>query len=223
MAASFCMTRPPIVWHLVAGTLLCLAGAAQAQYKIVGPDGRITYTDRPPVAEGAKVTPMGRNAAAAASGPAASLALLPFELRQTATRYPVTLYASAECGPACDGGRQLLQQRGVPYSERRIATDADLMALERLVGARRVPALTIGQQVLLGFNPLEWEAYLNAANYPRESQLPRSWAAPPVTSLTAPAAPAAAASAPAAPANPATPPAPANAPEPAPANPGFRF
>lgn len=220
MAASFCMTRSPIAWRLAAGALLCLASAAQAQYKVVGPDGRITYTDRPPVAEGATVTSMGRNAAAAASGPAASLALLPFELRQTATRYPVTLYASAECGPACDGGRQLLQQRGVPFSERRITTDADLMALERLVGARRVPALTIGQQVVLGFNPLEWEAYLNAANYPRESQLPRSWAAPPVTSLTAPATPA---SAPAATRQPAPPPPPAPAAEPAPANPGFRF
>ena len=36
---------------------------------------------------------------------------LPFELRQAASRYPVTLYTAATCIP-CDNGRQMLQQRG---------------------------------------------------------------------------------------------------------------
>ncbi|TAG29021.1 MAG: glutaredoxin family protein, partial [Verrucomicrobia bacterium] len=68
---------------------------------------------------------------------------LPLELRQAAARYPVTLYTAADC-PPCDSGRKLLQQRGIPYSERRVTSDEDAQALERLVGGRTVPSLTIG-------------------------------------------------------------------------------
>ncbi|MEX8494485.1 DUF4124 domain-containing protein, partial [Sphaerotilus sp.] len=51
------------------GWLLLLAGSASAQYKLVGPDGRVTYTDRPPA--GAAARPPG--AANAATTPAAEL------------------------------------------------------------------------------------------------------------------------------------------------------
>jgi glutaredoxin len=104
--------------------------------------------------------------------------VLPLELRQLAARFPVTLYTAADCAP-CDAGRQLLQRRGVPYSERTVASDDDAAALERLVGGRSVPALTIGAQALRGLSQAEWTSYLDAAGYPRESRLPRGWTAPP--------------------------------------------
>jgi glutaredoxin len=168
---------------------LALAGAAApawSQYKVVNPDGSVTYTDRPPIASNVRITPMGRlgRSAATAAEPG-----LPPELRTPAQRQPVTLYTSNECAP-CDSGRRLLQTRGVPYTERRIVTEDDAAALERLVGGRTVPALTIGAQPLRGLSEADWAAYLDAAGYPRENKLPRGWQPPLVTPLVERSAPA---------------------------------
>jgi glutaredoxin len=153
--------------------LLALAALpAWAQYKVVAPDGSVTYTDRPPYEGNLRITPIGRNAPAAAVAEVG----LPIELRQATARYPVTLYTTADCLP-CDNGRKLLQQRGVPYVERTIGSEEDAQALERLVGARTVPALTVGAQPLRGYSDTDWAAYLDAAGYPKASKLPRNWPA----------------------------------------------
>lgn len=161
----------------------CLAGVAIAQYKVVDPSGRVTYTDRPPLDGSAKVTSLGRSSAAPAAAPAGD-ETLPFELRQVSARYPVTLYTSASCTP-CDAARQLLRQRGMPYTERQIITDEDSAALERLTGGRTVPSLSVGSQALRGFNPADWSSYLDAAGYPAESRLPRGWQPPAAAPLVA--------------------------------------
>jgi len=183
-------------------------GNAVAQYKVVGPDGSVTYTDRPPVAANVKVTPLGRAAVREAGSPEQNL---PPDLRAAVQRHPVTLYASASCQP-CDSGRRLLQQRGVPYTEKRISTEEDAQALERIVGALTVPALMIGAQPLRGFAEQDWVSFLDAAGYPKENKLPRGWPTPEATAMVQRAAPVAAARAPAPP-----PPAePAPVPEPSP-------
>jgi glutaredoxin len=110
-------------------------------------------------------------------------------LRLSLQRYPVTLYATNECAP-CDNGRRLLQARGIPYTERRIVSEEDALALERAVGGRTVPALTIGAQPLRGFSDTDWTAYLDAAGYPRESKLPRNWQTPAPTPMVERLAPA---------------------------------
>ncbi|MBK6471954.1 MAG: glutaredoxin family protein [Betaproteobacteria bacterium] len=159
--------------RLAALAWLTLASlSAWSQYKVVAPDGSVTYTDRPPFEGSMRITPIGRNAPAAAVAEVG----LPIELRQAAARYPVMLYTSAECAP-CDDGRKLLQKRGVPYAERTVATEDDVQALERLIGGRTVPALTIGAQPLRGFSEADWASYLDAAGYPKESKLPRTWPA----------------------------------------------
>ena len=203
----------PSVCHqlLPALALLLCALPAVAQYKVVQPDGTVTYTDRPPSDnQPARVTPLNRSGA-----PRAAESGLPLELRQAASRYPVTLYTTADCAP-CDNGRRLLQQRGVPYSEKRIVTDEDTAALERLVGGRSVPALTIGAQPLRGFSANDWTAFLDVAGYPRTSMLPRDWPVPTVTPLTERGAAQPAAPAP----EPNAAPAPAAAPQP---STGIRF
>lgn len=204
-------------WLTAAGLLaagLLASGPALAMYKVVQPDGSVTYTDRPPATGNARVTALGRDAGAAGGGAGASEASLPFALRQAMQRYPVTLYTSADCAP-CAAGRQLLQQRGVPFRERLVLTVDDAAALERLVGGRTVPALSVGNQPLRGLSPSDWTAYLDAAGYPRTSQLPRNWPQAPVTALVERATPATTAAAPAL-ATPAPAPAPATVvPEPA--------
>ena len=93
--------RPGLAWAL---GLLLTAGVfapnlAQAMYKVVQPDGSVTYTDRPPATGNARVTALGRDAGLAGGGAGASEASLPFALRQAMQRYPVTLYTSADCAP----------------------------------------------------------------------------------------------------------------------------
>lgn len=207
-----------------AGPLLLLAalaaGAAPAAalYKVVGPDGRVSYSDRPP-ADGRGGSVEG--AAQASENAAAQRARWPVALRQAAERFPVTLYTSASCAP-CEEARRLLLARGVPFAEKRVASEEEVQALERLSGARLVPAATIGRQALSGLQPQDWNGWLDAAGYPRTSVLPPSWKPPaPVPLIPARAnaepGPAAAASAPLP-----RPPAPP-APEPRPGPGGIRF
>ncbi|MBL8329778.1 MAG: glutaredoxin family protein [Rubrivivax sp.] len=163
-----------------------LATPAWALYKVVGPDGRITYTDTPPVTDtSSRVAPFrpGHSTAEAAA--------LPLELRQPMQRYPVVLYTGVDCIP-CDSARQLLLQRGVPFSERRVVTEDDARAYDKLGGARTLPGLGIGEQQLRGLNTADWVAYLDAAGYPKESRLPKGWKAPAATPLAEARAPAAA-------------------------------
>lgn len=176
------------------------AGAmAQNVYRIVGPDGKVSFSDRPPAEPNATAQParVGTPAAPTPSG----LAALPFELRQVATRYPVTLYTGADCAP-CASARNLLTARGVPFTERTVTSNEDIAALQRLSGSTSLPFGTIGSQQLVGFSDTEWTQYLNAAGYPRQSQLPPNYKAPPPAPLVAvapapAAAPAAASAAPA--------------------------
>jgi len=177
-------TGRPLAVALVGACLVLLSAPALAQYKVVAPDGSVTYTDRPPAASNLRVTPMGRNTPPPAPGLEVGL---PFDLRQAVARYPVALYTTANCAP-CDSGRTLLQQRGIPYTERNITSEEDGQALERLVGGRTVPSLTVGAQPLRGFNDVDWGGYLDAAGYPKESKLPRNWPVPVATPLVARAA-----------------------------------
>ncbi|MEY8877781.1 MAG: glutaredoxin family protein, partial [Leptothrix sp. (in: b-proteobacteria)] len=155
-----------LIGLLLGGTL-----PAVAQYKVVGPDGRVTFTDRPPIT----ALDRPRGAASAASAPAAAAAdgleALPYALRQVVARYPVTLYTGPNCAP-CDAARTLLRQRGVPHTERIAATSADVNELVRLEQTNEVPILRLGAQRQVGFQREDWTATLDAAGYPRQSQLP---------------------------------------------------
>jgi glutaredoxin len=196
-----------------------LPAAAQGVYRIVGPDGRVTFSDQPPPAANAAPAARTGGAAGTTGGTA-----LPFELRQVASRYPVVLYSGDDCAP-CNSGRNLLNARGIPYTEKTVTTAEDIEALKRLAGEASLPFLTIGGQRLRGFSDTEWTQYLNAAGYPAQSALPSGYrrAAPsPLVALT-PVAPAGAAAPAAADAQ--APAAPAEVPVEAPAsNPaGIRF
>lgn len=168
---------------LVLG-LVSVSALAQGVYRIVGPDGRVSYSDQPPPATNAR--PLASGAPGAAGGASAQL---PFELRQVASRYPVVLYTSAECAP-CNSGRNLLNARGIPYSEKTISTFEDGEALKRLSGQSSLPFITIGSQQIKGYSDAEWMQFLDAAGYPKQSALPTAYrrAAPTPLVAVAPAA-----------------------------------
>lgn len=142
-----------------------------SQQRATPPDAR-AGTDRALPSQPAPA-PANRASVADAATTAAPAAALPYELRGVVSRYPVTLYTMRSC-TACDAGRALLRQRGIPYVERLVA-DGDGELLQRLTGGRELPALTIGSQSLRGFAAEQWTAYLDVAGYPRQSRLPPTY------------------------------------------------
>jgi glutaredoxin len=138
-------------------------GAAAQAYKIVGPDGRVTFTDKPPASADAP-PPAGGGGAAAAGGS------LPYETRQASAKYPATLYASKDCTP-CDQARQWLRGRGIPYAEYSVSNAGDLAALKSRFGTSTLPVVTLGSQTIKGFNSGDLQSYADAAGYPAQARL----------------------------------------------------
>ena len=150
---------------------LLLSFSAQAQlYKSVGANGKVTYSDTPPAT--GKVTPhnlMGDNNDGDTNG-------LPYELAQAAKNMPVILYSADKCAP-CDQGRQFLQSRSIPFSEKTVSSDGDIKRLHEVSSNNnaQVPLLLIGRNKENGFSASNWGAALNAAGYPQNSQLPKGY------------------------------------------------
>ena len=165
---------------LGALSVLSLASHAQTIYRIVGPDGRVSFSDQAPSGN-EKVTPLSPSGKAALAGSAN----LPTALRNVVERFPVTLYTAIPCAP-CDQGRAMLQQRGIPFSERTINAPEDSQVLQRLAGTSAVPVLGLGGQILRGFSAPEWSQYLDTAGYPAQSALPPTWRNPPPAPLVPP-------------------------------------
>jgi len=194
--------KPFAVRHLTLMLAFAALGA-QAQYKVVAPDGSVTYTDRPPPDAKARITPMNARGGNTLPG----LQALPPELRQAASRFPVTLYVADGCAP-CVTARGLLRQRGIPFSEKLVSSGEEVAELQRIVGAQSLPALTVGSQAMSGLSSETWNNYLDAAGYPRESKLPPNFQYPPITPLIERAQPAPKVTQEPAPATPAAEPAP---------------
>ena len=192
-AVKFLITNTLLTLVVLAGSLLAPMSQAQQVYRSVGQDGKVTFSDQPPPpASNAKVSATN----AGSAGAEASVAL-PFELRQIAAKYPVTLYTGDNCAP-CGAGRSLLTSRGIPFTEKTVTTNEDVQTLQRLSGDSSLPFMTIGSQQLKGFSDAVWTQYLNAAGYPPSSVLPSSYrplAATPLVAVAKAATPAAGASA----------------------------
>jgi glutaredoxin len=173
------MTRPPAI-RLAAAVVAAafataLAAPASAQYRWIDANGKVNFGDQPPK-DAKEVKPIGNKPAAGAGD---STSGMPFELRRAVERAPVVLYTTTDCQP-CTPAVQLLRQRGIPYRERVVISQADLQEFERLTGSMRLPHITIGSQSQNGFNPEIWTTLLDAAGYPKGSMLPLSyqWPAP---------------------------------------------
>ncbi len=146
---------------------------AQQVYKSIDKNGRVTYSEVPPLpGSGDKLT-----------GESAANTPLPYALQQIVSRYPVTLYTTADCAP-CINARLMLTQRGVPFTERTVSSNEDIDAYKKLNGDTSMPLGTIASQQLKGYEETEWTKYLDAAGYPKSSTLPRNYRNPAATSLT---------------------------------------
>lgn len=152
---------------IAALALLLCFGSAQAQvYKWKDAKGVVHYSDTPDTSH-PKAEEVG-------SAPAPSQAALPYALARAARNHPVTLYTADKCG-ACDQGRAFLRQRGIPFSEKTVSSDADVAALNQAGSDGSLPFLVVGRSKLTGFEAGQWGATLSAADYPASSILPPSY------------------------------------------------
>lgn len=174
---------------VMALSALSFGVQAQQLYRIIGPDGRVTFSDQPPaVAPGSKNTPIpkGGSAATTGSGGAATSggAGLPAELRAVSNKFPVTLYTGKDCNP-CATARNMLAARGVPFTEKTVDSNENIDLMSRIFSSPVLPSATIGGQQLKGYSDTEWSQYLDAAGYPKSSTLPASYRNPAATPLVA--------------------------------------
>jgi hypothetical protein len=165
--------------------LLLAVSGVHAQYKWTDAKGHVSYGDQPP-RDARKVERIEANTGIADRGLDA-LAALPFEVRRAAKDFPVVLYVASgtQCLP-CTSARTFLKAHAVPFAERTIATDKDLVAFQGLGGGTQLPALTVGRDWLRGFEPGAWTEAIRIAGYPQGIELPPAWQWPAATPLTPP-------------------------------------
>lgn len=177
--------------HLVRALLaaaLATGFAAQAQstlHRWVDKDGNVHFTDTPP-------PPDAKSATQKRYGQSADEQPLPYATQAAMQRNPVMLWVAPNCEP-CAQGRELLANRGVPFSERDVQANIETQtAFRKVTGDLNVPVLEIGASRVKGFEEGEWNAALDGAGYPRERPYGMPPTKPTIANLPpAPAAPAA--------------------------------
>lgn len=157
----------------LAAALLALAALgtistaeAQTTYRWKDAQGRVHFSDQPPPPEVRELDEQRYAAPAATQVPS-------YTLRKLTAEFPVTLYTADNCGDFCAQARALLNKRGVPFAERKLATAEDHAAFRRdFNAAPEVPALAVGRSQLRGFETGSWNRLLDDAGYPKTPLLP---------------------------------------------------
>lgn len=182
LATAACLSAGVIAAVGLISTLAFAPSAAQAKmYKIVGPDGKVTYTDRPPAAKSkGKVKDMDTRSAK-------RIRQLPTALRKPAAKHPVVLYSTTtgNCN-GCAVASDFLRQRGIPHSTWLVETKEDTDAMKKKTNSNALPLLKIGNKQIEGFQREQWNEYLTAAEYPENSALPANYTFSKPRKLTTP-------------------------------------
>ena len=134
---------------------------ADSLFRWMDKDGKVHYGDKPAEdAIGAKQKKFGAT-------PTSGDDELSYGTRKAKQDFPVTLYSAANCGEACIQARSFLNKRGIPYSEKSLTTNEDVDAFKKLTGGNNIPALTVGKNILNGFEAGQWNSELDIAGYPK--------------------------------------------------------
>jgi glutaredoxin len=174
---------------ILAAVCIALAStplAAAQLYQWKDAQGRTVYSDQPPPTSVRNAQQKNFKGSFIEGGES-------YSARQAREKHPVTLYTSA-CGTLCDQARQLLIERGIPFSSKDLQSDAAARdEVQKLTGKFNVPVLRVGSEKVEGFEASRWQAALDRAGYPKSAS-PGSKPVPPdaPTPAAPPAAPAAA-------------------------------
>ena len=157
------MMQKLIVWAAVclAVTTSSTVLAQDVVYRWLDQKGEVHYTDTPPPKDAREVT-MRKTAATSTAKE------LPYLVRQAAANFPVTLYVADGCGPLCTQAKELLNFRGIPFTEKVIASQEDLDEMKKTFnGSAQVPSALVGERQLSGFDASSWNSLLDNAGYPK--------------------------------------------------------
>ncbi len=174
-----------------SGILLLAASLAAASmplsaaqlYQWKDAQGRMVYSDQPP-------PPSVRNAQQKSFKGSVIEGGESYAAKTAREKYPITLYAN-DCGAPCEQARQLLSERGVPYSSKDPQASPEAQAeLQKLTGQLRVPVLVVGSDKLNGFETGQWQSALDRAGYPKSAPPGRKPAATPAPAAAPAPAPA---------------------------------
>jgi glutaredoxin len=138
--------------------------SAQAVYKSVGPDGKVVYSDSPPV-DGKNTRKLKFDNLPASPLPAPARASVDQLKRSPSTAVPVTtavvLYSAAWCG-YCKAAKAWLGSRGVAYREIDVDTESGQAAYAQAGGGNGIPLLVAGGQRVQGFSAAAYDALFPA-------------------------------------------------------------
>jgi glutaredoxin len=139
---------------------VCIPASAQQIYRVVGADGRVQYTDKPPAgAKAAAVQPRissyGGDAVVTGSTPA---------VKPAQARPEIRMYATDWCG-YCRKAREYFARNGIRYTELDVEKSEVARLEYRGLGARGVPVIVVGTQRMNGYSEERLAAMLKAAGY----------------------------------------------------------
>lgn len=124
--------------------------------------GRTVFSDQPPPSH---IRNVQEQVLRPATPPAPDSS---YAVKRASEKFPVRLYTSADCTTQCVQARELLNRRGVPFSEKMVHSQADVDELKKLLnGEPFVPSLSVGAQVSRGLESGAWNNLLDLAGYPK--------------------------------------------------------
>lgn len=153
------MKLPFALLLAVAATAAAAQGSA---YRWTDKDGKVHYTDKAPLPDEAKTLEQRRIVPSVID----SGGKLPYAVKQAAQDFPVTIYLPSECAEACKVARGYLGKRGIPATEKIIATPEDAAAFNAATKSEMLPTLVVGNRIEKGFEESAWGNALDAAGYP---------------------------------------------------------
>lgn len=146
---------PRLAFLLLALSLCALPAQAEI-YKVVGADGKVSYTDQPPQDKAARSEALKIQTYA---GPPAVSAY-------GGSVRKVTLLSAQWCG-ACKSAKAYMVGRKIAFEEWDIDRSEFARAKMREVGAKGVPVILVGKQKMVGFSPEGLENMLQQAGTPQ--------------------------------------------------------
>ena len=147
---------------VIAFLLLASSVQAAEYFRSVDSAGKVHYGDRP-LTDAAEVEKMKVRPAPQPNN------TLSFETQRAKEKFPVTFYVAEECGDSCKQARDYLNKRGIPFTEKKLASKEEIETFIKTSGSDKIPVMYIGKKWLQGFLESQWSSALDEAGYPKSS------------------------------------------------------
>lgn len=144
---------------LLLSVIVTIPAQAGKLFKIVDADGNVTYQSSPPSGNSGSIEQRDIYGGEDPEEDA-------INRDRAALNHPVTLYAIKKCRP-CDNARIQLQERKIPFKEKDPTSSPKLYkAFTELVNGTTVPAVAVGDNIVLDYTKDSLGQALDAAGYP---------------------------------------------------------